>query len=123
MYSDGLDVRPWADLYEGAPAGAPAPRPMLAEVQRQLREMHPEIGKIPEPLGSALKYWGADPHETGWHFWRAGENSDAILNLAPQPDPTVPVFIANEAFSRRQSWVEGALEGAEAVVERLAASV
>jgi monoamine oxidase len=123
MYTDGLDVRPWADLYEGAPAGEPAPPRMLAEVQRQLREMHPEIGEIPEPRGSALKYWGADPHEAGWHFWRAGENSDEILNLAPQPDPTVPVFIANEAFSRRQSWVEGALEGAEAVVERLAASV
>jgi monoamine oxidase len=119
MYSDGRDVRPWADLFEGAPAGAPAPAAMLAEVHRQLREMHPEVGEIPAPIGSALMYWGADPHEAGWHFWRAGINSDEILTLAPQPDPTVPVFIANEAFSRRQSWVEGALEGAEAVVERL----
>jgi monoamine oxidase len=123
MYSDGLDVRPWADLYEGAPAGAPASPAMLAEVQHQLREMHPEVGEIPAPLGSALMYWGADRHEAGWHFWRAGVNSDEILSLAPQPDPTIPVFVANEAFSRRQSWVEGALEGAEAVVERLAASV
>ena len=71
-------------------------------------------------MGSALMYWGADPHEVGWHFWRAGANSDEILRAAPQPDATLPVYIANEAFSRRQSWVEGALEAAEAVVARLA---
>ena len=119
MYTDGLDVRPWADLYEGAPAGAPAPPRMLAEVHRELREMHPEVDRIPAQLGSALMYWGADPHEAGWHFWRAGRNSDEVLNVAPQPDPTVPVYIANEAFSRHQSWVEGALEAGEAVIERL----
>jgi monoamine oxidase len=119
MYTDGIDTRPWASLYEGAAPGAPAPAGMLAEIQRQLGESHPEIGQIPEPLGSALMFWGADPHETGWHFWRAGESSDAILELAPQPDPTLPIYLANEAFSRHQSWVEGALEAAEAVIDRL----
>jgi monoamine oxidase len=119
MYTDGLDVRPWADLYEGAAAGAPAPPTMLAEVQRILGRMHPEVGEIPLPIGSALAYWGADAHETGWHFWRSGVNSDEVLDRAPQPDPRLPIYLANEAFSRRQSWVEGALEGAEAVVDRL----
>jgi monoamine oxidase len=122
MYTDGLDVRPWADLYEGAPAGAPAPPAMLAEVQPFLGRMHPELGEIPMPIGSALAYWGADAHETGWHFWRSGVNSDDVLDRAPQPDPTLPVYLANEAFSRRQSWVEGALEGAEAVVDRLSSN-
>jgi len=44
------------------------------------------------------------------------------LEVRPRRDPTVPRFIAREAFSRRQSWVEGALESAQAVIERLAAS-
>lgn len=56
---------------------------------------------------------------TGWHFWRAGDNSDEILELAPQPEASLPIFVANEAFSRRQSWVEGALEAADAVIQRL----
>jgi monoamine oxidase len=64
-------------------------------------------------------YWGADPHEVGWHFWRAGMNSDAILERAPHPDPRLPIYLANEAFSRRQSWVEGALEAADATIQRL----
>jgi monoamine oxidase len=122
MYTDGRDVEPWAELHDRAPAGAPAPAAMLAELQRQLREAHPEVATIPPPVGSALMFWGADPFEVGWHFWRAGERSDEILDLAPQPDPTLPVYLANEAFSRRQSWVEGALEAAEAAVERLMAS-
>ena len=119
MYTDALDVLPWLDLYEGAPAGAPAPDAMLREVQRHLATIHPDVSDVPWPSGSALMYWGADPHETGWHFWRAGENSDEIVELAPQPEPTLPIYLANEAFSRRQSWVEGALEAAEAAVERL----
>jgi monoamine oxidase len=119
MYTDGLDVERWAGLYEGGPAGAPAPPTMLAEVHRQLRKAHPDIADIPAPIGSALMYWGADRHEIGWHFWHSGESSDEILRIAPQPDPALPVYLANEAFSRRQSWVEGALEAADAVVERI----
>ena len=119
MFADGIDVRPWADLFEGAPAGAPAPPAMLAAVLEGLREIHPAVSEIPPPIGSALMYWGADPREVAWHFWRAGVVSDEILRLAPQPDETLPIYIANEAFSRHQSWVEGALEGADAVIERL----
>ena len=99
MYTDGLDVGRWTGLYEGGPAGAPAPPAMLAEVHRQLRKAHPDIADIPAPIGSALMYWGADRHEIGWHFWRSGENSDEILRIAPQPDPALPVYLANEAFS------------------------
>jgi monoamine oxidase len=119
MYTDGLDIRPWAELDDGAAPGAPASSAMLARVQRYLRKAHPEVRDIPPPAGSALKHWGADPHEVAWHFWRAGVVSDEILRDAPQPDPTVPLYLANEMFSRQQSWAEGALEAAEAVVKRL----
>ena len=121
MFTDGLDVRPWADLFEGAPAGAPAPPAMLAALLDELREIHPDVPEIPAPIGSALMYWGADTLEVAWHFWRAGVVSDEILRVAPQPDAALPIYIANEAFSRRQSWVEGALEAADAVVARLTA--
>jgi len=44
------------------------------------------------------------------------------LESAPQPDSGLPIYLANEAFSRRQSWVEGALEAADSVVQRLTQS-
>ena len=119
MYADGLDLAPWIEVYDGAPAGGPASPAMLALIQEHLRATHPEVGDIPAPIGSALMYWGADPREVAWHFWRAGVVSDKILEVAPQPEPTLPIYLANEAFSRQQSWAEGALEAADAVVERL----
>jgi lysine 2-monooxygenase len=119
MYTDGLDVRLWAEVHDGVAPGAAASAPMLAAVQDAIRGVHPQIADIPAPLESAVMYWGADPHETGWHFWRAGYNSDEILEVAPQPDPQLPIHLAGEAFSRRQSWAEGALESAAAVVHRL----
>ena len=119
MYADGLDLAPWIERFDGAPAGAPASPAMLALVRELLRAAHPETSDIPAPVGSALKYWGADPREVAWHFWRSGIVSDQILDVAPQPEPTLPIYLANEAFSRQQSWAEGALEAAAAVVQRL----
>jgi len=118
MYTDAKDVEPWLDLADGTSGGAPAPRAMLDEVRRYLRDMHPD-SSVSEPIGSALMHWGADPQEVGWHFWRGGAVSDEVLELAPQPDTSLPIYVAGEAFSRQQSWVEGALEAAEAVIERL----
>jgi len=100
----------------------PAPQSILDEVQRQLGVLHPGVGTIPAPNGSALQYWGADEREIGWTFWRAGYNSDEMMTAALQPDPAIPVYLAGETFSRSQSWVEGALETAELIVARLLAA-
>ena len=119
MYTDGRDVGHWVDLAGSASDGVPAPGPMVEELTRLLREVHPDVTNVPEPLETALMSWGADPHETGWHFWRGGFVSDDVLRVAPQPDPALPIHLANEAFSRRQSWAEGALEAADAAVARI----
>ena len=85
-----------------------------------LAAAHPGA-QVPSPVGSAFQHWGADPREVGWHFWRSGDNSDEIIDLASQPDPSLPIHLCGEAFSRRQAWVEGALETADDVASRLLA--
>ena len=117
-YTDGRDTPLWVDLAGGVSNGEPAPPEMLRRIGELLREIHPTVD-IPDPDGSAFMHWGSDPHETGWSFWSAGYRSDDIIELATQPEPDVPIFIAGEAFSRNQGWVEGALETAQAVVDRL----
>ena len=48
---------------------------------------HPGAEVPALPVGSAFQHWGADPREVAWHFWRSGDNSDEMIDLAAQPDP------------------------------------
>jgi monoamine oxidase len=117
-YTDGLPTATWQELSNGSPAGAAASAAMLAAVRDHLRVMHPATD-VPDPLGSAFIDWGADPHETGWHFWRAGARSNDVIASIVQPHERLAFFICGEAFSRSQAWVEGALETGAVVVDRL----
>jgi monoamine oxidase len=95
---------------------------MVDAATRQLREVHPRVDAVPEPAGSAFSHWGADPHETGWHYWRAGSRSDDVIAAARQPIDGVDLYLCGEAFSHAQGWVEGALDSARDVVDRLTTS-
>ena len=117
-YTDGLDNTPIVALAGGASDGAPAPPALLAAVVEHLRSIHRGLD-VPPPIGSSFMHWGADPREIGWTFWLSGINSDDEMASAIQPDLALPIYIAGESFSRSQSWVEGALETAEAVTGRL----
>jgi monoamine oxidase len=116
-YTDGLHTQPWRELADRSPRGGPAPSRMLAAISRDLREIHPASGEPPPPVGSAFSLWGDDPHEAGWTFWSAGARSDGVIRDIVRPVPGLDLFICGEAFSRAQSWVEGALQTAETAVE------
>jgi lysine 2-monooxygenase len=118
-YTDGRDVEPWTSLADGAAAGGTASPVMVAAAARHLHAIFPSIRDVPDPVGSAFKQWGADPHECGWHYWRAGADSSRVIADIVQPQAGHELYICGEAYSRWQAWVEGALESAATVVERL----
>jgi monoamine oxidase len=118
-YTDGRHTEPWFDLAAGSGTCSPAPAAVLEAAEEFLAAIHPEIRDRPEPRGSALSLWGADPHETGWTFWRAGDVSDEVIRDILRPVPGLDLFVCGEAFSRAQAWVEGALESAEVAVNAI----
>lgn len=120
-FTDGRHDEPIVALADGRSGGAPASPGLLEAVRGWLAATHPGAAVPALPGGSAFQHWGADPRETGWHFWRAGANSDEMMDLAAHPDPSLPVHLCGEVFSRRGAWVEGALETADAVASRLLA--
>jgi monoamine oxidase len=118
-FTDHRHNEPILALSEGHSAGAPASAALLPELRVWLAAAHPGTD-VPElPNGSAFQHWGSDPREVAWHFWRPGETSDEIIDLAVQPDPSLPIHVCGEVFSRRGAWVEGALETASTVADRL----
>jgi monoamine oxidase len=119
-FTDGRHVEPIVALADGRSGGARAAPGLVEALRGWLAAAHPGA-EVPSPAGSAFQHWGADPREVAWHFWRSGDNSDEIMDLAAQPDPTLPIHLCGEVFSRRQAWVEGALETADAVASRLLA--
>jgi monoamine oxidase len=117
-FTDFRRARRTIELAGGVSDGEPAPAPLLDEVMRNLRSIHPHA-TIPEPAGSAFMHWGSNPRENAWAFWRPGHNSDQLMALALQPDPALPIHLCGETFSRAQAWAEGALATAEALARRL----
>ena len=118
-FTDAHHDEPIVALAEGRSGGAPASPALLAALHGWLAAAHPGAEVPALPVGSAFQQWGADPREVAWHFWRSGANSDEMIDLAVQPDPSLPIHVCGEVFSRLGAWVEGAFETADAVVHRL----
>jgi monoamine oxidase len=130
-FTDGEHVDDWRPLAEGRaprldlrPFGAAdrwddfaPPAAMVEFALAQLRELHGR--EIPEPASAAFIDWDVATRGGAWHFWRAGARPWEVMARLLQPVPDLEVYVCGEAYSTTQAWVEGALETAEAVLQRL----
>lgn len=147
-YNDGSSVEFWAGLarqtepYQpplyACPPGIPipagddlrgtiAPAPLVAEMQKQLRELHgvadlpyPDLTSTPfiPPYVAVYRDWSQEPFGGGWHFWKIGVDSRQVMRRMQHPCVDAPLYVCGEAWSTQQGWVEGALETADAVLEQ-----
>lgn len=96
-----------------------APHAMVKEMHKQLIEIHGADPKlVPEPMEAAFMDWGDDPYGGAVHFWNPGYKSWEVLESMTQPVSDVNCFVCGEAFSTNQTWVEGALQTAEIVLQK-----
>jgi monoamine oxidase len=95
-----------------------APHAMVMEMHRQLKRLH-NMDYAPEPIDAAFMDWSVDPYGGGVHFWNRGYRSWEILEEMTQPVKDFPCYICGEAYSTNQTWVEGALQTAEIVLQKL----
>jgi monoamine oxidase len=95
----------------------PAPHGMVAEVHRQLMSLH-NVRYAPDPLEAAYMDWSDAPFGGGVHFWNPGYKSWEVVDAMTQPVDDVPCFVCGEAYSTDQTWVEGALQTAEIVLQK-----
>lgn len=94
-----------------------APAMMVAELQRQLADIH-GLQFTPDVVDSSFKDWGDDPFGGGWNSWNIGVKSWEVKEQVINPAPGAPVYICGEAYSDAQGWVEGALQTADMMLEK-----
>lgn len=94
-----------------------ASKAVVLEIKRQMQHVLGEQVHIPEPIDSAFKDWGLDPHGGGYHFWKPGVKAWEVAREMRRPFKDENVFIAREAYSGMQLWVESALTSSEQVLE------
>jgi monoamine oxidase len=95
-----------------------APWALVAELQRQLAELHGKDQlEIPEPYAALFHDWGQDPFGGAYHLWDVGAKSWEVMPRMRQPVAGTNVYICGEAWSANQGWVAGALDTAERVLQ------
>jgi monoamine oxidase len=109
---EGIDA---GDLVAGDRWGAyPASEAQVSCACRALASLFPGHA-VPAPIGAAFKDW----RDSAWHTWKTGARSGAVTDLAARPVDGLALYLANEAWSISQGWVEGALEAAHGAVDRM----
>jgi hypothetical protein len=94
-----------------------APHDMVMAMHRQLIELH-GLASAPDPIDAAYMDWSDDPFGAGVHFWNSGYKSWEILEAMTQPVDNFPCYVCGEAYSTNQTWVEGALQTSEIVLQK-----
>ena len=93
-----------------------APARMVAEIARQLRQIH-NLDYTPQVRNASFRDWGEDPFGGGWNSWNIGVKSAEVRDKIVHPIEKCPLFICGEAYSDAQGWVEGALQTAEIMLQ------
>lgn len=81
------------------------------EVLKHLHAVFPSIPKIHAPEWIESHYWSE-----GVHLWKPGTNVDDVMpKIQHIAGEGGRVFVAGEAYSKIQGWIEGALESVDTV--------
>lgn len=94
-----------------------APVEMVAELHRQVLALH-DVQSAPKPLDAIYVDWSDDPFGAGVHLWNRGAQSWRTAEEMTQPIEDFPCYVCGEAYSTMQTWVEGALQAADMVLQQ-----
>ena len=68
----------------------------------------------PKPEFISIHNW-----TDGVHFWKSGSNMDELYGKIIKPNKSKEIYICGEAYSKKQGWIEGAIQSCYNVIEQL----
>lgn len=103
-YTDGLYATMWQNLTKLGN------KVLVDHLHKEVKQV---LGKSPpKPTFITSYYWNA-----GVHMWKPGYDMNEIHKKMLQPFDKEKVYIANECYSKHQSWIEGCLDTCYDVLE------
>lgn len=97
-----------------AVAGLQAPKVMIAESMRQVRELHGhQPYEIPDPYVTWFNDWAHEPFGGGYHAWNPDVSVRDVMRYMRRPRASEAIHVVGEAYSDQQGWAEGAFCVAE----------
>jgi monoamine oxidase len=101
-YTDGPDTEKWKPLDGKA---------LQTAIQKEVRKVFGALGPIPEPTYLRKHEW-----PSGCTYWVPGVyNVDTAIEKAMNPHKGL--YVVGESISKKQAWIEGALESAEELLK------
>lgn len=104
-YTDGDDTHRWKRILDSE-----GEKKLGGRLVQEARRLFPEY-EIPNPLFFKTHYW-----PDGAYYWTPGLYDPVAVSEAmmrPMPHVFPNLYVAGEAYSLRQAWMEGALEHAD----------
>ena len=107
-YTDAEDTKPWTKILK-----TDGEKALKKSIMTEMTKMFPGV---PNPLFFKSHLWSK-----GTTYWTPGlydpvEMGEKIMNPLPNFWPNL--YVCGESFSQRQAWVEGALENADALINK-----
>ena len=87
-----------------------------------MKEIHKEIKRlfnIVPPDVKKVYFHNWSNKYSGLHVWKPNNDVNKIYSKILQPDSKKNIFICGEAYSKKQGWIEGALETSYDVLKKL----
>ena len=109
-YTDGDDIVPFCKN-SSLPYILKSDKKIKALIKNELNILFPYI-EIPEPHYFKCHLW-----HVGVHHWKPG--CDSIEEYKKIKNPLQNIYIAGEAFSQKQAWIEGGLETVENIMKQI----
>jgi len=84
------------------------------QLYNHLKEIFPDRHIPMRPAITRVHYWGS-----GGHFFTPGSKSEKVIEDIRKPFKSKELYIVGEAYSSHQSWIEGALETSDMVINKI----
>ncbi|MEN9391243.1 MAG: hypothetical protein RL017_541 [Pseudomonadota bacterium] len=90
--------------------------PLANNVVGQLSSIHNL--KVEQPTATLFWSWSQPPFGGAYHLWKSKVDNVKAAKQISQLHANIPFYVVGEAYSITQTWVEGALETSEYVLQK-----